>query len=500
MKVQRLLGGVLVGGVGLLWLTAAIAEDAPGREGAIVAGKVLFQKHWEAGKPSAPGGDGLGPMFNAASCDACHNQGSVGGGGSIDFNVDLLSHVESRPHCNVREPLKSLHPSFAVNSNQDVPSHITLHRFSSSPKYAILRQTYAGTPLPLVLQPQEREELQRRFAVKPVHKALTSGEITLMQTQRQTPALFGAGLIDAIPDELLQKLAAIQPFKYSGITGRVPQVRIDKVGRFGWRGQTEHLSDFVLGACANELGLQVPNVAQPMDHTQPDYRSLGLDLTQEQCDSITAFVASLPAPKFVTPEDEDKARVAEFGRTIFHSVGCAACHVETVGPATEVYSDLLLHDMGPALGDPVAAEHEFKEIERRNVSLGHGKSKVSQSQPEVPQRRGYSGGSGPPPVQLVHINQPISESTAIRVTFQHVPNTVTQEWRTPPLWGVASSGPYLHDGRAATLLEAIALHGGEAKTTTARFLELRTTERMALLEFLNCLKAPADSATQLAGK
>ena len=490
MKVHHGWLGIVVvwSAGGLLWLAPAAAEEAPDPERVIDAGKVLFQKHWEAGKPAAPGGDGLGPMFNAVSCDACHNQGRVGGGGNIDFNVDLLSHVESRAHCNVREPLKALHPAFAVASNQEVPSHITLHRFSSSPKYSILRQVFTGPSAPLVLLPQEREELQRKFSVNPVRKALTSGEITLIQTQRQTPALFGAGLINAVPDELLQKLAAIQPFKYPGITGRVPQVRINKIGRFGWRGQTENLGEFVLGACANELGLQVPKVAQPMDPTRPEYRSLGLDLTQAQCDSITAFVASLPAPKFVTPENSDKARAADFGRTVFHNIGCAACHVETVGPATQVYSDLLLHDLGPALADPVAAEHEFQLVDQRQVTASEALAQGSG--PTVPQQRGYSGGSGSPPIQLVHVHEPLSATTALRTTFKHVPTSVTQEWRTPPLWGVASSAPYLHDGRAATLLEAIALHGGEAKATTARFLELPTTERLALLEFLSCLQAP----------
>jgi cytochrome c peroxidase len=154
--------------------------------------------------------------------------------------------------------------------------------------------------------------------------------------------------------------------------------------------------------------------------------------------------------------------------------------------------------MGPALADPVAAEHEFKEVDRRTVSLTQAFSK--ESQPNVPQRRGYSGGSGPPPVQLVHINQPLSASTAVRTTFQHVTSSITQEWRTPPLWGVASSAPYLHDGRAATLLEAIALHGGEAKATTTHFLELPTTDRMALLEFLNCLQAPTEPDSRLAAK
>jgi len=238
-------------------------------------------------------------------------------------------------------------------------------------------------------------------------------------------------------------------------------------------------------------------VAQPMDPTRPAYKPPGLDLTQEQCDSITAFVASLPAPKFVAPEESAKARVADFGRTVFDQVGCSACHVETVGPATQVYSDLLLHDMGPALADPVAAEHEFQQIERVPVSLRKSKS---QEPPPVPQQNGYSGGSGPPPVQLVHIHRPFTETTMLRTTFKHIPTSITQEWRTPPLWGVANSAPYLHDGRAATLLEAIVLHGGEAKATTTRFLELPTTERLALLEFLKCLQAPTELGGHLAAQ
>jgi hypothetical protein len=78
----------------------------------------------------------------------------------------------------------------------------------------------------------------------------------------------------------------------------------------------------------------------------------------------------------------------------------------------------------------------------------------------------------------------------VKVKFGPAPTNLAQEWRTPPLWGVADSAPYLHDGRAATLLEAIVLHGGEAKPCTERFLALPAGDRMAILEFLGCLKAP----------
>ena len=63
-------------------------------------------------------------------------------------------------------------------------------------------------------------------------------------------------------------------------------------------------------------------------------------------------------------------------------------------------------------------------------------------------------------------------------------------WRTPPLWGVADSAPYLHDGRASTLDEAIRLHGGEASWSTRRYDKLSDGERAELLAFLAAQRAP----------
>ena len=65
-----------------------------------------------------------------------------------------------------------------------------------------------------------------------------------------------------------------------------------------------------------------------------------------------------------------------------------------------------------------------------------------------------------------------------------------QEWRTPPLWGFRDSGPYLHDGRAETLEEAVAMHGGQGKQAAGRFFELKLRERLQVQAFLNSLAAP----------
>ncbi len=70
-------------------------------------------------------------------------------------------------------------------------------------------------------------------------------------------------------------------------------------------------------------------------------------------------------------------------------------------------------------------------------------------------------------------------------------STSPSEWRTPPLWGVADSGPYLHDGRAATLADAIKLHAGQATSSANRFTSLSDVQQEEVIAFLNTLRAPS---------
>jgi len=75
------------------------------------------------------------------------------------------------------------------------------------------------------------------------------------------------------------------------------------------------------------------------------------------------------------------------------------------------------------------------------------------------------------------------------------------EWRTPPLWGLHHSAPYLHDGRAATIDEAIRLHGGEAAPSAHRYRQLAPRDRGQLERFLDSLEAPPGEALgDVAGK
>jgi CxxC motif-containing protein (DUF1111 family) len=383
------------------------------------AGEVLFKHDWKQRDPLSPEGDGLGPVFNATSCVACHRQGGLGGAGGLEHNVTVFTVKPQSPgqkaregvvHARgigVRESLRDVHPELP-----DI-SRPTLDQLVNLPGSSNHCMTFPP----------------------PVHVS-----------QRNTPALFGAGLIDAIPERDIIHGQRTQKMRWGGApadgdnapVGRFLHVADGRIGRFGWKGQTASLSDFVQAACANELGLGNPGQAQPKPLTMPNYQSPGLDLTTEQCNQLTAFVASLPRPVERLPEMEPARESALAGKKLFSTIGCAECHTPNLGPVEGIYSDLLLHRMGQEL-------------------VGGG----SYNDPPNPKPDGKPG-DGPAP----------------------------GEWRTPPRWGVADSPPYLHDGRAATLEDAIRLHGGQGKRSAERFGALSATERGELIAFLKSLRAP----------
>src|SRR5207302_7459739 len=58
-------------------------------------GKALFEHEWQPNDPLAHG-DGLGPVYNARSCVACHFQGGVGGGGDGGHNIRNFEVLPNR--------------------------------------------------------------------------------------------------------------------------------------------------------------------------------------------------------------------------------------------------------------------------------------------------------------------------------------------------------------------------------------------------------------------
>lgn len=439
----------------------ADAEAEPVSAEQITAGHELFVREWTVDDRRSVSGDGLGPMYNAASCVKCHRLGGIGGAGANDENVDLLTLKVPRKVVVSGDELKrrvaAFHPALAI---EQLSPTTVLHRFSPDPNYDAWRKGFLAANQPTQL-PLARIVAYATGANKHPLKGMNPVQrlhgMAYQHSQRNTPALFGAGLIDSLPDSVFDEMQRRQASKVNGVSGRAPRTSSGHVNRFGWRGQTANLHEFVLGACAVELGLQAPGHSQPIDPLQVRFdRPIiqdrhGLDISEEQCQSLTQFVRRLPPPRRLTPNDDLKAQAVASGERQFEKIGCADCHVRQVAHITGIYSDLLLHEMGEGLEDPVPA------------SLGGSAS--------------YFGGA---------------DSLLVNASPEQ-----RREWRTPPLWGVADSAPYMHDGRAQTFVEAIAWHGGEAAESARDFRRLEKEEQNELLAFLNCLAAPAPEALAL---
>ena len=419
--------------------TPAPARTAASLQEEQERGEVLFAKEWVPDDPMSHGGDGLGPVYNDTSCVACHGLGAPGGAGPENKNVVLITATPNG--CGSSGSLGESIPGLGSSRST------VLHRYSTNPEYDAWRRRIFDPksdkePNP----PRTRSEdlvVRRIRAFKeittpgrrlgmasPVVQTITGFNISLVE--RNTPALFGAGRIDEIPAEVLIAVAASQP---PDVRGRISRTSEGRIGRFGWKAQIPSLHEFVRGACANELGLEVPGQSQAISPVTPTQKARGLDLTESDCDALAAYIRALPAPVVVDPYGLRGTQDMREGRRLFTEADCVFCHTPTLGEVGGIYSDLLLHNMGQSLSD--------------------SGSTYGMNGPDTP--------TGPSP----------------------------REWRTPPLWGYRDSGPYLHDGRARNLDEAVALHEGQAKASAKRFFGFSTKQRSQLESFLKSLVAPS---------
>lgn len=392
------------------------------------AGNDLFVHHWKVNDPLSHGGDGLGPVFNASSCVACHFQNSIGGSGGLESNVTTFTDRGLIPGSKRREGVVHAKAvKFQENLQQVNPALPPLNQPSLE---QLLRVPQDGTG-----------------HCGPVQVGMRMPQ-GIHVSQRNTPALYGAKLIDEIPEREIIAMERREQVRWALASSKNEEVPVGrafrlpggKIGRFGWKAQAPSLSEFVQAACANELGLSNPNHPQPAPLSKPNYTTVAkLDLTQEQCDQITSFVASLPRPVERVPKGLDASAV-EHGKKLFTSTGCADCHVPNLGSVEGMYSDLLLHRMGQDL-------------------QGGGSYNDPPRPPDPEEDPSFEG--------------------------QH-----PGEWRTPPLWGVADSGPWMHDGRAQTLEAAINLHRGQGLRASSKFAKLDAQEREHLVGFLKSLRAP----------
>jgi CxxC motif-containing protein (DUF1111 family) len=254
-------------------------------------------------------GQGLGPLFNHTSCAGCHStptKGGMGIGGlGTAMRVGRLTPTGFDPMIGRGGPIARMRSV----SERGLPCDLE-----------------TGIP--------------------------PGANVTSV---RNAPDLYGKGLIDTIKDEVI---AAGAVSKGDGVQGRVHWVKgvdgKERAGRFGWKADTATLKQFVADAFRNELGITSPMAPEdiaPAD--QPHHHrcfgeGAGVEDDGSTIEAVAAFVASLPPPRspILSPR----------GAALFATLGCEACHTPSLTAGDRrlwLYSDLLLHDLGPDLDDKV---------------------------------------------------------------------------------------------------------------------------------------------------
>ena len=437
----------VMGALGRDAFSQPAANLDPARLQAFRDGNVLFRKLWVAAPSFIAGSDGLGPLYNARSCEACHRRDGRGRAtGTSDAGPGLMAKL-ARPGGAGQDAIPGYH---ATLPDPVIGGQLQDHAAPGLTAEGGL--DLAHDPLPVALADGTVIFLQQpRYRLTGPAADLPPG---LLQSVRMAPPMIGLGLIEAIP--VAQILAHADPGDRDGdgISGR-PNIVLSAefarpmLGRFGWKAGQPTVRAQTAHALAADMGLSNPLAPQPWGEctrTQADCRSApdGADaqageifeVGSDGLDLLTHYARNLAVP---ARPGHDRPEVLAGGQ-VFGDAGCPVCHVpayttarlsdrpeqsdQTIWP----YSDFLLHDMGAGLAD------SYPEA----LAEGH-------------------------------------------------------EWRTPPLWGLGRARDvndrpgFLHDGRARTILEAILWHAGEATRARDRVLQLSATDRRRLLDFLESL-------------
>jgi CxxC motif-containing protein (DUF1111 family) len=417
-------------------------------------GKAIFEKIWVFSPSSTTASDGLGPLYNARSCVRCHKGN---GRGMIEGN-------------------KSSSPALFLRLS--IPPATAEHRaLLASGKVGFITEPTYGKQLQTFAHPGGKAEGQLEVQYKPIKIGLNGGDIIEIQqpsyhisdlgygpihhnfllSPRIAPPIFGLGLLEAIDENDIFKLADSDDKNNDGISGKAnivwdKKTKTSKLGRFGWKAGTPFLEQQNNAALSGDLGIS--SWMFPQHHGECTKRQTAclqqkhgnmrrdkpkqdmLEASRVMTDLLLYYTRNIAVPSVRLINDLDRKK----GKELFYKAGCQKCHQPsfTTGKFLEQtslesqtiwpYSDLLLHDMGIDLAD------------NRSEFLANG-----------------------------------------------------QEWRTPPLWGIGltktvSGGTfYMHDGRARSLIEAILWHGGEAESAKQMIIKMNNKQRKQLISFLESL-------------
>ena len=413
-------------------------------------GNALFRKLWVSSPSSTQASDGLGPLYNARSCQACHLKDGRGhppraGEGASSMFLRLARAPETAEERAAVEDYLILNMPDPVYGEQ-------LQEFAVPGLKAEGHLRIAYEEVPVTLSGGEVASLRKpSYSVDELGYGPLDKVTTL--SPRVAPPMIGLGLIEAIEPADILANADPDDADGDGISGR-PQLRrfesgaAPVLGRFGWKAQNTTIRMQSAHAFAGDIGISTPDVPKSHgDCTTVETDCLAMPVGVQKrlgdteapdpvLDLVTFYSQNLAVPARRDVADPQVLR----GKALFYDPCCPARPTPKFVTSRDAeisphafqliwpYSDFLLHDMGEGLADG--------------------------------QQVGVASGT---------------------------------EWRTAPLWGIGLTETvnghtfFLHDGRARNLTEAILWHGGEAQRARDAFAALEKADREALIHFLESL-------------
>lgn len=392
-------------------------------------GQAVFEVPWTPGfSASLPDRDGLGPLFHANSCLACH----AGNGRALEDDGENLtvSLVRLSVGTDSHSPEPKYGGQFQPNGVGGVAKEgdvvLTYQeiagRFDDGSEYSLRSPNLNFSNLG--------------------YGAMASDVRTSVRVPQQ---VIGLGLLEAVPETTVLSLADPEDRDGNGISGRPNYVTNlngsgSSLGRFGWKANNPDLIRQNSAAFLGDLGITSPlfpseNCTGVQTQCQASANGGSPEVPQAKIDSITKYMRLVAVP---ARRKADNPSVLS-GKEIFFKSGCVHCHVpklvtgtaafpELSGQIIRPYTDLLLHDMGEGLADHRPDENATGREWRT------------------------------PPLWGVGLMETVNGHTR-----------------------------YLHDGRARDLMEAVLWHGGEAEESKNRILKLDVRQRTHLLNFLKSL-------------
>jgi CxxC motif-containing protein (DUF1111 family) len=398
-------------------------------ENSFVIGNSFFRSNWTTAPASASLRDGLGPIFNASSCGACHPKDGRSAppltfGEPLNGLLFRLSGTNGMNEATYGEQLqdkailgKKAEAKVGVNYTDVVGNYQDGNSYSlRKPDYVFSDWGYGVIESGFLFSPRVGNQLA------------------------------GVGLLEAIGEASILANADVKDGNGDGISGKANYV-FDEVsktimlGRFGWKSNQPNLLQQTAGAFSGDIG--ITSTVFMKDHVTESQTALHdvinggePEISDKNLNDVVFYLQTLSVPA----RRDFKDPLVLKGKLLFNQLACASCHIPefktgTTHPVSALreqtirpYTDLLLHDMGDELAD----------------------------------------------------NRPDFEANG-------------NEWRTPPLWGLGMIKTVnghtflLHDGRARNIEEAILWHGGEAKESKKIFTRLSKVDRNNLLKFLESL-------------